>query len=229
MSSTAAGPDPFPFRQSEAQAYFQAVEATFIALRGAPLLLAPDDWQVARRWHGDGIPLRLVQQTLAEVFEKRRKKEGEDGKRKLVTLRYCRRAVERAWRQRRELVAPATVGEAPAFDVAARLDALAASLPADWPEREGLASRLRELEGEAEEVEERLVALDREALERAAEQLDGDRRKDLAEHVEASLRPLRARLPAAACERAERLLREQVVRRMTGLPVLSLFSPEAEG
>ena len=42
------------------QAYFQAIEETFVRLRGAPLLLSPADWQVARRWHRDGVPLPLV-------------------------------------------------------------------------------------------------------------------------------------------------------------------------
>lgn len=229
MSSTGTESSPFPFRRSAAQEYFQAIEATFIALRGAPLLLAPDDWQVARRWYNDGIPLRLVEQTLREIFEKRRRKEGEDGKRELVTLRYCRRAVERAWRKRRELTAPAARGEAPTMDPKARLNALAAALPEGLPGREDLAERIVAVSGDAEAIEARLAELDAEALERAEEGLDDAQRSELAEHVEKSLTPLRQRLPEDGLERAAKLLREQVVRRLTALPVLSLFSPEAEG
>ena len=82
------------------QAYFQAVEEIFVELRGAPLLLSPTDWQVARRWHREGVPLALVKRTLEEVFAKR-KERGAQGK--ISSLRYCAPAVEAAWADLREI------------------------------------------------------------------------------------------------------------------------------
>ena len=64
MSSTASAVDDHEF--------FQAIEACFIRLRGAPLLLSPADWQLAKHWRQRGIPLDLVLETLEEVFAARR-------------------------------------------------------------------------------------------------------------------------------------------------------------
>src|SRR5436305_15095180 len=115
MSATADGPDPD-------HAYFQAVEEIFVELRGSPLLLSPADWQVASRWHKEGVPLDLVRQTLEEVFARRKERKA---KGKISSLRYCGPAIEAAWADLRELTAPGHRVEAPAFEVAPRLAALA--------------------------------------------------------------------------------------------------------
>src|SRR3954447_12505200 len=135
MSATADPPDPD-------HAYFQAVEEIFVELRGAPLLLSPADYQVARRWHREAVPLDLVRRTLEEVFAKR-KERGAKGK--ISSLRYCAPAVEAAWGELKELTAPGQRAAAPAFDVAPRLAALAAALPPSLPGREALTSRFNAL------------------------------------------------------------------------------------
>src|SRR3954462_8488132 len=84
-------------------AYFQAIEEIFVELRGAPLLLSPADWQGARRWHGEGVPFELVRSTLEEVFA-RRKERGARGK--ISSLGYCAPAVEGAWGELKDLIAP---------------------------------------------------------------------------------------------------------------------------
>src|SRR5215475_13765984 len=117
--------------EEQPHAYFQAVEEIFVALRGAPLLLSPADWQVARRWHREGVPLDLVRRTLEEVFAKR-KERGAKGK--ISSLRYCAPAVEAAWEELRELTAPGERSEAPAFEIRPRLAALATALPRSFPE-----------------------------------------------------------------------------------------------
>ena len=48
--------------------YFRAIETAFIGLRGAPLLLSPTDWQTAREWYRQGIPLEVVCDVLESVF-----------------------------------------------------------------------------------------------------------------------------------------------------------------
>lgn len=207
-------------------AYFQAVEEIFVRLRGAPLLLSPADWQVARRWHREGIPLDLVRRALEEVFEKR-KERGAKGK--ISSLRYCAPAVEAAWSETRELVAPGERLEAPPFDPSARLHNLAAALPADLPGRDGFAARIIALSGDPQDIEERLAALDRELLKATETSLDGDGRAEVDAAVEKTLASLRGRLPAGELESSRERLTWQVLRQRLALPVLSLFSPEADG
>lgn len=237
---------------SEDHAYFRAVEDCFIRLRGAPLLLSPADWQVAKEWHRQGVPLELVRRTLEQVFERRRERGADD----LVTLRYFRRPVARAWREIRELAAGGQRAEAQAFDLAGRLENLAAALPQALPGRVAWAERIRALaageaaaEGTAEEtpgeeeaevrelreigrmeaVEEELDRLDRELLEAATGALDREARERLDAGVEEALDRLRERLPGPELERSREQLRRRRLRAELGLPVLSLFSPAAEG
>lgn len=204
-------------------AYFQAVEEIFVELRGAPLLLSPADWQVARRWHQEGVPLDLVKRTLGEVFA-RRKERGAKGK--ISSLRYCAPAVEAAWSDLRELTAPGQRAEAPAFEVRSRLAALAAALPVGFPE---IQARIEALDGDPQQVEHHLSALDKEMLDAAMEGLDSEARAEIGQAVEKTLAALGGRLPAEELERSRDRLARQALRRRLGLPVLSLFSPEAEG
>lgn len=198
--------------------YFQAVEEIFVRLRGAPLLLSPADWQVASRWHGEGVPLDLVARVLEEVFAKR-KERGTKGK--INSLRYCAPAVEAAWADLRELTAPGERAEAAPLDIAARLRSLAAALPADF------AERVLALQGEAPSVEAALSALDREMLAAASSSLAPELREEVGAAVEKTLAALKGRLPADDLERSRERLTWQVLRQRLGLPVLSLFSPEA--
>jgi hypothetical protein len=210
----------------EDHAYFQAVEEIFVRLRGAPLLLSPADWQVARRWHREGIPLDLVRRALESVFEKR-KERGSKGK--ISSLRYCAPAVEAAWGEARELVAPGERLEAPPFDPAARLQALAAALPAGLASRDGFMARIVDLSGEPQDIEEQLAALDRELLRSAEASLDAQGRAEVDAAVEKTLSGLRGRLPPGELESSRERLTWQVLRQRLALPVLSLFSPEADG
>lgn len=207
-------------------AYFQAIEAIFVVLRGSPLLLSSADWQVARRWHREGIPLDLIRGALQEVFAKR-KERGAKGK--ISSLRYCASAVEAAWADRRELIVPGQVRAAPTLDLEARLRALAAALPAGFPGSPALADRLVALTGDPPAMEEELAALDRGMLAAAAAALDPAARAAVDAAVERTLDSLRGRLPAEELERARERLAQQVLRERLALPVLSLFSPDAEG
>jgi hypothetical protein len=211
------------------QEYFQAVEAYFVALRGAPLLLSPTDWQVARRWHRDGVTIDVVRQALDDVFA-RRKARGARGR--ISSLRYCMPAVEAAWAERSELTAPGARVEAETFDTTARLTALAASLPDALPDVVALRARLASLAAgdlDAQEVEERLADLDRTVLDAALEHLDPALRADIDATLERSLASLAGRLAAAEIEQARDRLTRQVLRQRLALPTLSLFSPEALG
>lgn len=207
-------------------AYFDAIEEMFIALRGSPLLLSPADWHVARRWHREGIPLDLVKRALEEVFAKRLER-GAKGK--ISSLRYCAPAVEAAWEELRDLTAPGLRATAQAFEVAPRLTSLAAALPSSLPGRDAFAGRVAALGGEPQEVEERLAALDSEMLDSAYQGLDEEGRAEIEAAVGRTLDALRGRLPAEELERSRERLLRQALRKRLGLPVLSLFSPEAGG
>lgn len=219
---TEAAPDETGLPSSAEQLYFLALEKVFIAERGSPLYLSPKDWHVALAWYEAGIPLEWVERTLHEIFEQRRSRGTDD---KIVSLGYCRRSVEAAWKRQQKLAAPPV--ETPAIDVAARLAALAAALPEDLAARDAWARRLTELEGTAEEVEARLQELDRELLE-AASTVDPQTRARLDEDLRGALANLARRLPAAELEGVEARLAERLLRDLLGLPVLSLFAPEAE-
>ncbi len=216
--------------EMEDHAYFHEIEDLFLRLRGSPLLLTPTDYQITKSWHRQGVPLDLVKRALQELFAKRREREEEV---KVWGLQQCRRAVETAWKEARELTAPAARGrgEAAPLDVAARLDALAGALPEDLPGGEELAADIRALVALADSraVEEALGRLEGEAVARLIEGLAPERRVALDAEVERGLEALAERIPRAEVERARRRLVEQRVRRSFGLPALSLFAPEAEG
>lgn len=223
-------------------AYFLELEDLFIGLRGAPLLLSPSDWQVAKEWHRQGIPLGLVARVLREVFERRKERDADD----LVTLRYFRRPVRAAWKKARELAAAGERAEAEAFDLQGRLQRLAAALPEDLEDRQAWMDRVQALAGELagepaesgseagpempdmERVEANLSHLDGELLAAVAEALPEQVRAELEREVERSLARLRGRLPTEEAERSRAHLYRRLLRERTGIPVLSLFSPEAE-
>jgi hypothetical protein len=204
---------------AEDHLYFQAVEEIFVRLRGAPLLLSPADWQVASRWHREGVPLDLIGRVLEEVFAKRQER-GTKGK--INSLRYCAPAVEAAWADLRELTAPGERTPADPLDIAARLRNLAAAVPSAF------AARVAALHGDAPSVEAALSALDREMLAASAESLAPELREEVEAAVEKTLAALKSRLPSDELERSRERLTCQVLRQRLGLPVLSLFSPEAQ-
>ena len=150
-----AGPHP----------YFLAIEDVFIDLRGSPLQLSPKDWQIARGWYEEGIPLELVERTVRELFERRRAAGKED---KVWSLGHCKRSVDAAWKRRQKLLAPgAAEDDDEQLDLAARLENLASALPAGLEERQAMAGRIRGLDGDAEEIEKALAEIDREIVRRA--------------------------------------------------------------
>lgn len=209
--------------------YFQAIETTFLLLRGAPLLLSPSDYQVARRWHREGVPLDLVLKKLEEFFE--RHGEREDPK-KVWSLRQCRPQVEAAWKNLRELTAPGErAAVAPPLELEPRLAALARSLPEGLPGRDELARRIEALaaSGDPRAAEEGLGGLEEEAVDAHLGALGPAERTALEDEVEASLEALADRVPREQAARAKERLLRQRVRRNAGLPTLSLFAPEAEG
>jgi hypothetical protein len=222
-----AAEDPFP--ESPDQAYFRTIEEIFARHRAVPLLLSPADWKVAQGWFEAEVPFDLIDRVFAEVLGRRRER-GAKGR--VSSLRYFAPAVETAWQEIRDLTAIGETMPAPALDVPARLEALAAALDnVGTGVAEEIAARVRALSSPAayaETVERQLAALDAEMLERTDCAFGAEDLAAVAAEVEKSLHKLAGRLPAVEIENARERLCRQAVRRRAGLPLLSLFSPDAE-
>lgn len=211
---------------AEVRTYFHLLEEHFIRLRGSPLLLSPEDWRQAEEWHGRGIPVELVLAVMEQVFA-RRAERGAAGK--IHSLRYCAPAVEAAWEEVSSLTAPGRRRRPQRLDTGARLAALAAALPAGLEGRNELAARILGLAGETSEIEAALALLDEEIVAGELERLSEDGRAALEGRTRRALEALAGRMEEDELAEARARLLRQALRRQLGLPVLSLFSPEAAG
>jgi len=210
------------FERSDTRNYFAVVEKIFLDLRGSPLTLnSSKDYQLSRRWFEAGVPLELIRSTIREVIE-RRQREGKD---KVLSLTFVKRAVARAWKRQQELMAPGAAAPAePAFDVPALLTALVALLPEALPGRAELVERISALGEDPEVVEMALMELDSELLELGWQRLGVERQAELEQRLDAARKKLAQRLSTEEVERAGDRLREQILREQLELPVLSLFA-----
>lgn len=206
------------------QAYFEAIEAVFIRLRGAPLLLSPTDWQVASEWFEAGIPLGLVRRTLETIFARRH----ERGKRgRIQSLRYCSDPVWQAWEETRELEAGGVRRTVATMNVPARLSGISGGLPAALANRQEWVERIEGLSGSSDEVEQALAELDTELLLAAEATLTGPDKERLTVRVDTVIAGLQDRLPKSEIELARDRIWRGSLRELARLPLLSLFSPEA--
>ncbi len=220
---TAIAPEGTP--SPEDHAYFLAIEGSFLALRKKAILLSAADWQVARGWHAQGIPVELIQDVMARLFERQVARKG----RTISGLRYFKTAVEAAWDEMVALQAGGRPEASEALPVQARLANLAARLPAALPQRARFQEALASLGGPADEVEVALRNLDVELLALLGDALDPVARAGLALQIDQALARLQGRLAAEDLALARARLAEQLLRRRFRVPVMSLFSPEARG
>lgn len=212
--------------------YFETIEEEFIRLRGAPLLLSPADWRLADRWRREGVPLSLVLESIRLAFERRAERQVASPaarQRKVNSLRYCRPAVEKAWAEYRELGGASARQPRPAaIDVRARLQALADSIPPATVDLERWRKRLLELQGSAPAIEDRLVGLDRELVDRAFELLPLPEKETVAAEAEAALGRMASRVDPERLADLRRRMVRRLVRERLGLPLLSLFAERSQ-
>ncbi len=201
--------------------YFQDLERAFIRLRGAPLLLSPADWQMAKEWHEQGIPVDLVERVIGEVLEARRSREGGAH---IVTLRYFRKPVENAWKSLAALRATGLRGEADDFDAQKRLQGLADALPRSWRGSEELKTTILGLEGDPELIEKALVSLEDDLLERLEQELGEVRSEEMDRAISTTLAGLGTAVEASEIEMTRKRLKREAIRRHYELPELSLFA-----
>ena len=125
-------------------------------------------------------------------------------------------------------VEPAAAEVAREFDVPGRLARLAAALPPALPDRESWQSRLTALAGEPAAIEDQLGALDRELVVAGRATLDAEQQQLAAGAADRAAAMVAARLTPSGLAACREQLHDRAARDLLGLPVLSLFSPEAE-
>lgn len=203
------------------QDYFAKIEETFVELRGSPLLLSPGDWQIASSWHARGIPLALVLTTIRSIFREREEQERSG---KIQSLKYLASAVDRAWQDQQSLTAAARRSPTRELDVDKRLQVLAQALPRQWEGAETIRKALASVQGSPQVVEERLKDLDEEMLSSALSGLSESARDEFERDVEAARDRLRDRVDSKVLDDIAEELRRRALRRLIGLPLLSLFA-----
>jgi hypothetical protein len=222
MSSTGAEPG-----DAADQAYFLAIERAFLALRGQATLLAAEDWQTARLWRRAGIPVEFVVAVMESLFARQRERKSKRG---ISSLRYFRAAVAAAWD---EQLAHRAGGGAPPPDpgppAETRLARLAAAIPAELPGAGALRAAIAGLSGPLDIIETELGELEGRFLAEYAAGLPAAELATLAQRVERALGAAAVGVPDSARSAVCASLERQMLRRSSGLPVLSLFSPAAIG
>jgi hypothetical protein len=217
-------------------AYATRIEEAFIAERGTPFLLSAKDWQLIRGWRESGIPPDTVIRAIRETFERRRER-GIAGK--ISSVAYCAGAVEERWQMEQRGLVGQGEGrrdEKPE-EVAPRLTALADALRlaeesgGTGIDREILRKGIRKalskiealpVEGTFEEIEERLSAIEAALLKSLGRGLSPEASATVEAGVSESLGETGG-ISAEVVERMRRALTRREVRRMLGLPALTLF------
>ncbi|HSP13712.1 MAG TPA: hypothetical protein VLV78_03045 [Thermoanaerobaculia bacterium] len=154
--------------------YFLEIESHFAARRGTPFILSAKDWALMKKWFDDGVPLAVVVEAIDSVFDKNET----SGRRKVISsLSYCRHAVKEVWQDRQDLYAGSGEGT-PEENVAELLEALAAEVE---PSSTQTAAEIRALitEKSVPRIEERLIAIEHDLMERILASLSPDERRDI--------------------------------------------------
>lgn len=193
--------------------YFAEIESHFAARRGTPFILSAKDWDLMKSWATEGVPLPVVIEAIDSVFDK-----ATDRKKVVNSLRYVRHAVKELWSERKEL----RVGDAAAAPEETGPAEVLATL-ADGVARvdEQAAADVRALAAErnVSKVEERLIAIEGELIDRLVTTLPAEEMAAIRAEIASGLAGLdektRARTEAANLRR--------VVRDKFGLPRLTLF------
>jgi hypothetical protein len=219
-------------------AYATLIEEAFIAERGTPFLLSPKDWLLIRGWREKGVPVDTVIRAVHDTFEKRRAR-GQAGK--ISSIAYCENAVEELWEmERRGLVGQGGAARSAAGDPEEierklqRLEELLVSAAEE--ERPGIEHLF--LERNTEKALEKVRALPRsegfDTLEETLSSIESSMLRALEKALEPSARSLveanvssslgdTAGVSSAVVERMRKALFRREVRRLLGLPSLTLF------
>ena len=231
-------------------AYYRAIEEEFLKRRGAPMLLSPRDWTLVAEWQAAGIPLRVVLQGIANVFDAFQRRAP--GHRRINSLSYCRQEVLALHDLYRSLHA-ATAGRPgsaggdqaapdPAHAVSRHLLRLSRGLREALAHASaggldllvpGIARTLAELKAMRREIksggldparlEETLRRLDLSLLSAARRALPAEAAREIEEAAGRPLAGTRGRMTESAYEATREALLARLVRQRSRLPRLTLF------
>ena len=187
--------------------YFNEIEYHFGKRRGTFKLFNAKERLLITEWADQGIPLPVVIEAIDEVFDKATERETF-----VSGLSYCRHAVKRLWKDRKELQigASATVPEEGSAETLARLAS------AVEPLSPSIAAEIRGLEKEqsARTIEDRLIEIERRLIAQIPD-LDAIRAE--------VARELEGKVDEKNRARTEEAMLLRIVREKYALPRLSLF------
>jgi hypothetical protein len=224
--------------------YFRSIEERFCALRGAPMLLSPRDWNLIAGWWAEGIPLSLVLESLEEIFTAHRRREGETGR--VNSIAYAKPEILRRFRLRREMVAPRRgeqeemrrlrqevrrhlgrsarfLKEAASAQRERDHEALACMLLVAASEARRLRKECASETWDPGESEKALERLDAEVLASAEGSLDEAERSRIAREAEQALASHRTTMRPEAFRESLEAMRGRLLRRRFTIPRLSLL------
>ena len=227
--------------------YYETIQSHFLEKRGSPLFISPKEWAIIRRWEELGIPTEVVCAGVDEVFSRPK---AYDAPRKLG---YCRQTVEARFRRYCEarLGVVATGSEqaeqagdsergsqtrepqtAPAYlaSLAERLETIAEFHRSGHPEfaralidgAAAVATMGRAVAERGDDVETELKRLESE-LVGAAEAVFSEESPALLAQAEQALAAYRGRMPDDVHHAAVQSGYRRRLRRLAGIPTLSLF------
>jgi hypothetical protein len=196
-------------------------------------VLSPKDFQLLREWWREGVPLTAITSGITEVIAKRRERDDSDP---VVSLSYCRHAVNRHAKRLAEMhVGEASADSAgadqvpPAERAAALVDSLrraAERLQGRFPDAAKLIASIAETLVSVPEMppaalEEHLYSLESVLLDRCWQSLpDEERERITARSDEAAPS---AGVDAEVRERTVRAFRDRELRRLLDLPRLEIW------
>ncbi len=227
--------------------YYRAIEEEFVRRRGAAMLLSPRDWALIGDWQKAGIPLRIVLQGIANVFDSFERRATRS--RRINSLAYCRQevlalhelylhlsaadagrpgggeeAVERNRAIARHLGRLARgVRRAMAVASESRLDPLVTSLALVASELKRLRKEMKADSFDPAGLEEQLRRLDEGILEATRRLLPADVLCAEEAEVNQALAPEARRMTPEAFASTSRALLARRLRQRCRLPRLTLF------
>jgi hypothetical protein len=217
--------DPTP----QSSDYFLEIESHFATRRGTPFILSAKDWLLMKSWFEEGVPLPIVIEAIDSCFDK---SDARPSKRVISSLSYCRHAVREIWSERRDLHVG---GEEPAPEIspAEQLMALStvlrqAAAAASAAVRAGIEEAAAAVDLAASlqsvpKIEERLMAIEHQLLEKLAATMSEAEVAEVRETVAVSFRGGSGKVDAATRMRTEEANLRRLLRSRNGLPRLSLF------
>jgi hypothetical protein len=195
--------------------YFTEIERFYQSKRESFTLLSTLDWVLIENWKEQGLPLDIVLKGIDLAFSRRRK-------RRINSLAYCIKAVERVRDEQKELSVEAP--KLPDFgkdEVSAYIANLADEIA---PMDEGIAASVRAVDVTNLRIaEQSLSALEEKLIAKLKVLADDRTMIELKQEVDIELNPFRSTMTTAQLAMVELQMWRRKLLERYNLPRLSLF------